>query len=331
MQKGSIIISNNVFGNKYIVSHKSCGVNGGDMKRNKTDRNILVAFILNFAFSIFEFFGGIFTGSVAIISDAVHDIGDAASIGISYFLEKKSKKQPDGNYTYGYARFSVVGGVITTLILLFGSAAVICNAIMRIINPTEINYDGMIIFAVGGVFVNLAAAFFTHGEGTFGQKAVNLHMLEDVLGWVVVLVGAIVMRFTDFALIDPIMSIGVAIFILINAGRNLSEVLSLFLEKTPKGVSVDEICEHVSEVEGVLGVHHIHVWSLDGRSNYATMHIVISGDAHKIKDAVRAELREHGITHVTLETEAEGEHCHEEHCHVEERYGYGHHHHHHHH
>ena len=304
----------------------------------KTDRNILLAFLLNLAFSIFEFVGGIFTGSVAIVSDAIHDIGDAASIGISYFLEKKSKKQPDEKYTYGSARFSVVGGVITTLILLFGSVAVIYNAVLRIITPTEINYDGMIIFAVVGVIVNLAAAFFTHGEGSFGQKAVNLHMLEDVLGWIVVLVGAVVMKFTDISLIDPIMSMGVALFILVNAVKNLSEVLSLFLEKTPEGVSIDEIREHVSEVEGVLGVHHIHVWSLDGRSNYATMHIVIDGEAHAVKDAVRAELRERGITHVTLETEAEGEHCHEEHCHVEEtptgcghyhhhhRHGYGHHH-----
>ena len=297
----------------------------------KTDRNILVAFLLNLAFSVFEFFGGIFTGSVAIISDAVHDIGDAASIGISYFLEKKSKREPDEKYTYGYARFSVVGGVITTFILLFGSVAVIYNAILRIITPTEINYNGMMIFAVVGVIVNLAAAFFTHGEGSFGQKAVNLHMLEDVLGWLVVLVGAIVMKFTDFALIDPIMSIGVAVFILVNAVKNLFEVVSLFLERVPEGVTIDAIREHVRGVDGVLDVHHIHVWSMDGRSNYATMHIVVSGDTHKVKDAVRAELREHGISHVTLETEAEGEHCHEEHCHVEHSHeGHGHHHHHHH-
>ena len=127
----------------------------------KTDTNILMAFILNLAFSVFEFVGGIFTGSVAIVSDAVHDIGDAASIGISYFLERKSKKQPDETYTYGYARYSVIGGVITTLILLFGSVMVIYNAITRIIDPTPINYNGMIIFAVIGAVVNFLAAFFT--------------------------------------------------------------------------------------------------------------------------------------------------------------------------
>ena len=179
----------------------------------KTERNILIAFLLNLAFSIFEFFGGFFTGSVAIISDAVHDIGDAASIGASYFLEKKSKKQPDEHFTYGYARYSVIGSVITTLILLVGSLLVIYNAVLRIIHPTPINYGGMILFAIIGAAVNLLAALFTREGDSLNQKAVNLHMLEDVLGWLVVLVGAVIMRFTDIAIIDPLMSIGVAVFI----------------------------------------------------------------------------------------------------------------------
>ncbi|MBO5939101.1 MAG: cation transporter [Clostridia bacterium] len=297
----------------------------------KTEKNILIAFLLNLFFSVFEFFGGIFTGSVAILSDALHDIGDAASIGVSFFLEKKSKKQPDEKYTYGYARYSVIGSVITTLILLVGSVAVIAGAVGRILSPTDINYDGMILFAIVGVCVNLLAAFFTRERGSLNQRAVNLHMLEDVLGWAVVLIGAVVMRFTDFAIIDPLMSIGVAIFILIAAIKNLSEVLSLFLEKTPHGVKVAELREHLLEIDGVIDVHHIHVWSMDGESNYATMHIVTSADAHEIKHKVREELSEHGIGHVTLELEREGEHCHEEHCHVEHHEHGGHHHHHHHH
>ena len=179
----------------------------------KTERNILIAFILNLAFSIFEFVGGIITGSVAIMSDAVHDIGDAASIGVSYLLEKKGEK------------YSLIGAFITTLTLLIGSCVTIYNAIGRLIDPTQINYDGMIVFAVVGVCVNLCAAYFTREGDSLNQKAVNLHMLEDVLGWIVVLVGAIVMRFTDFALLDPIMSIGVSAFILINAIRNLKEII----------------------------------------------------------------------------------------------------------
>ncbi len=297
----------------------------------KTERNILIAFILNLAFSVFEFVGGIFTGSVAILSDAVHDIGDAASIGISYFLERKSKRKPDENYTYGYARYSVTGSVITTLILLFGSLAVIYNAVGRIISPVEINYSGMIIFAVIGVAVNVCAAFFTRESGSMNQKAVNLHMLEDALGWIVVLIGAVVMRFTDFYIIDPIMSIGVAIFILINAVRNLKEALDLFLEKTPHGISVGEIKEHIEKIDGIKEVHHIHIWSMDGQNNFATMHVVTDGDNHEVKHLVREELKEHGISHATLELESIDEHCHEKECKQEHNHSRscGHHHHHH--
>lgn len=297
----------------------------------KTEKNILIAFILNLSFSIFEFIGGIFTGSVAILSDSVHDIGDAVSIGISYFLEKKSKKQPDKTYTYGYARFSVMGSVITTLILLFGSCAVIYNAVIRIFNPVEINYNGMIVFAVIGAVVNFLAAYFTKDGDSLNQKAVNLHMLEDVLGWLVVLIGAVVMRFTDISIIDPILSIGVAVFIFINAIKNLKEVLDLFLEKIPQNINVDEIKEHILHIDGVKGVHHIHIRSIDGHHNYATMHIVTDGDSHKIKDKVREELSEHGIIHATLELESENEHCHEEDCHIHFEHSSGHHHHHHHH
>ena len=296
----------------------------------KTQRNILIALILNLSFSIFEFVGGILTGSVAIISDAVHDIGDAASIGISYFLEKKSRRQPDDEYTYGYARSSVIGSVITTGILLLGSVGVIYNAIQRIVEPIPIHYNGMIVFAIVGVCVNLSAAFFTRESGSLNQKAVNLHMLEDVLGWTVVLMGAIVMRFTDFVLIDPIMSIGVALFILVNAIRNLQEAMDLFLEKTPHGINVKQIEAYVAGIDGVLDVHHIHIWSMDGQSNYATMHIVTNSDPHEMKAKIREELLEHGIGHATLELETQGEHCHEPHCHVDFHATSGHHHHHHH-
>ena len=283
----------------------------------KPDKNILIAFLLNLCFSVFEFVGGLYTGSVAIVSDAVHDIGDAISIGFSFCLERKSKKQPDQTHTYGYGRYSVMGSVVTTLILLLGSVMVMYNAILRILNPVPIKYNGMILFAVIGAIVNLAAAFFTKDGHSLNQKAVNLHMLEDVLGWIVVLVGAIVMRLTSFRRMDPIMSIGVSLFILIHAVKNLKEALNLFLEKVPHGVNVLHIREDILAIDSVLDVHHIHAWSMDGFHNYATMHIVTNADSHEVKEKVRAALKEHGIGHVTLELESEGEPCHQLHCHVE--------------
>lgn len=280
----------------------------------KTRRNILIAFLLNFMFAILEFFGGIFTGSVAIISDSVHDLGDAISIGISYFLEKKSRKKPDDKFTNGYLRFSVLGGLITTLILIVGSIFVIYHAVDRIIHPVAINYNGMIIFAVFGVVINFIAAFVTREGDSINQKAVNLHMLEDVLGWIVVLIGAVVMRFTDISLLDPILSIIVALFILISSLKNLKEVLDLFLEKMPEGINLDEIRHHILEIEGVKAIHHIHVWSIDGVNNFITFHAVVDGDYVEVKKKIKEELAEHNLRHSVIEFENCEECCECETC-----------------
>jgi len=298
----------------------------------KTEKNILIAFLLNMSFSIFELIGGIFTNSVAIISDAVHDFGDSISIGISYVLEKKSKKKPDSKYTFGYTRYSILGAFITNTILITGSVLVIINAIQRIMNPVEINYDGMIVFAIFGVIVNFLAAHFTKEGDSLNQKAVNLHMLEDVLGWVVVLIGAIVIKFTEITVIDAIMSIGVAIFILIHALKSFKSIVDLFLEKIPNGIEIQELKEHLLEIENVKDVHHIHIWSMDGFNNYATMHIVTDlKEINELKHKVKEELKEHGISHTTIEIEEQGYECDEPECTIEETHHNGHHHHHHHH
>lgn len=293
----------------------------------KTEKNILVAFLLNLTFSLFELLGGVFTNSVAIISDAVHDFGDSISIGISYFLEKKSKKKPDNKYTYGYTRYSILGAFITNTILIAGSTLVIVNAIERIINPSEINYNGMIIFAIFGVIINFIAAYFTKEGDTLNQKAVNLHMLEDVLGWAVVLIGAIVIKFTKINVIDSILSIGVAIFILIHALKSFKKILDLFLTKTPNDVNIDHLKEHLFKINDIIDIHHVHIWSMDGFNNYATMHLVNkSKDTKKLKEQVREELKEYGINHVTIELEDEDYICDEIECEVKTDNNHSHHH-----
>lgn len=297
----------------------------------KSQKNILIAFLLNLFFSLFELIGGVFTKSVAIISDSIHDIGDACSIGVSFFLEKKSKKQPDSKYTYGYSRYSVIGSVITVLILLVGSCIVIYNAILRIINPVDINYNGMIIFAIVGVLVNSIAAFVTQKGDSLNQKAVSLHMIEDVLGWIVVLIGAVVIKFTNFVIIDPILSICVAVYVIAHAFSHLKEALDLFLEKTPSDINIEEIKHHLLEINAVEDVHHIHIWSMDGTSNYATMHVVSDSPTYELKHAIKEELREHGINHVTIEFEEKGETCDSVECKVNHSCECGHHHSHHHH
>lgn len=296
--------------------------------KNKTEKNILIAFMLNLGFSIFEIVGGLFTGSVAIISDSVHDFGDALSIGISYFLERRSKKKRDLKHTNGYLRYSLLGSIITTIILIVGSIFVIYESINRFINPVEINYDGMIFLAVIGVVINFIASYVTKEGDSLNQKSVNLHMLEDVLGWVVVLIGSILMKWTDISIIDSILSIGVALFIFIHAFKNLIVVIDIFLEKTPKNINVEEIKKHLLNIDGVKDIHHMHIRSIDGYKLSATLHAVLKKYNKEIKEQIKDELKEFGIDHSTIELEELNEDCTDE-CELENVNTHHYHHHHH--
>lgn len=283
----------------------------------KTEKNILIAFILNIVFSLFELVGGIFTRSVAILSDSLHDFADALSIGISFILEKKSKRKPDDNYTYGYIRYSVIGSIITTIILFVGSIFVIYESIKRLYNPVDINYNGMIIIAIFGVIINIIAAFYTKEGDSLNQKSVNLHMLEDVLGWIIVLIGSLLMKVTDIRYIDSILSILVALYILIHTVKNLKTILDIFLEKTPINININELKEHINSIDGVVNVHHIHIRSIDGYNVFATLHVVVDEYSYDIKKMVKEELIEHGICHSTIELELKDEKCSDECCHID--------------
>lgn len=287
------------------------------MKRT-TDKNILIAFVLNIVFSIIELFGGLFTKSVSILSDSIHDFADAISIGISYLLEKKSKRKPDKKYTYGYIRYSILGALITTLILTTGSTLVIISAVNRLFNPVVLNYDGMIIISVLGIIFNLCAVYVTKDGDSLNQKAVNLHMLEDILGWIVVFIGSLLIKITNISYIDSIISIVIAIYILIHALKNLKSVLDLFLEKIPESINIDKIKKDLINIKGVIDAHHIHVWSIDGINNYATLHIVTDDNrTTKIKHLVREKLKNYDIVHTTLEIENSKEICDENECNIE--------------
>ncbi len=278
----------------------------------KSEKNILIAFLLNLFFSIFEIFGGIFTNSIAILSDSFHDFLDALSIGISYFLERMSKKRANKVYTYGYSRYSVLGAFVTTSILLAGSCVMIYQAIIRIYNPIRINYEGMVIFAIIGLIINLIATYFTKEGNSLNEKSVNLHMLEDVFGWLVVLIGSIVIKLTGILWIDSVMTIFVSIYIFIHALENLKEVLDLFLLKRPSDIDTDKIKKDLMQIDDIKGIHHIHIWSMDGIDNYATMHVVSNNN---VKEKIREKFKEYGINHVTIEIENTDEECNNKNCH----------------
>lgn len=280
----------------------------------KKKEHIFLAFLLNLGFSVLEFVGGLLTGSTAVLSDAVHDLGDAASIGCAWVLERKSRKKPDATHTFGYVRYSVLGGLLTTMILVTGSVLVIANGIGKLFAPTPIHYDGMLLLAVVGLAVNLTAALITRHGNSVNEKAVNLHMLEDVLGWVVVLVGAGIMRFTDWRILDPLLSLAVAVYILLHAWRHFRQILGILLEQTPADTDAEQLRRAVLELEAVEDVHHVHLWSLDGCNPCATMHVVTSQDSYRVKQAVRNRLKLYDIHHVTLELELPGECCHAKSC-----------------
>lgn len=294
----------------------------------KTEQKMGIAFGLNLGFALLELIGGILTGSIAILSDALHDVGDASSIGIACLLERRSHRPADARYTYGYQRLSVLGAAMTNLILVIGAAVIVFHAVERMIEPIPIHYDGMIGLSVLGIGVNLAAALLTHGGRSLNEKAVSLHMLEDVLGWIVVLIGAVVMRFTGFALLDPILSVAVAVFLLITAGKGLWETVGIFLERVPGHVDPNKLQESLCALEGVEEVHHLHLWSMDGTDAYCTLHVVGERSDEAWKAGVRACLTEQGIDHATVEWERSGEACAEAECRQanEPQHGHGCHH-----
>lgn len=281
-----------------------------------SDRRILTAFLLNLLFAVAEGIGGVLTGSVSVLSDAVHDLGDSISIGVSYALERIGKKHADTHYTYGYIRYSVLGSVITNLLLTFGSVMVTATAVHRLIYPVAVEHDGMILFAVFGILVNGAAAVFTHRGESLNQKAVSLHMLEDLFGWICVLVGALVIKLTGFVQIDSIISIGVSAFLAFHAVKGLRAAIVIFLEKVPDTVNLDVLKTALAAIGGVINVHHLHLRSLDGIHHTASVHVVTDADPYKVRNSVERLLAEHGVVCMTIQVESPDTACARPHCHI---------------
>ena len=291
-------------------------------KHNHSDsyKNIGIAFFLNLIFSIAEALGGLFTNSISIISDAIHDFGDAISLGISFLLEKKSQKKPNDTYTYGYLRYSLLGAIITSIILLIGSILVLYNAIPRLFNPVAVDYDVMIVFAIFGFLINSYAAYRTSHAEKHNEKAINLHMLEDVFGWIAVLIGSICIKLFNLYIIDPILSIIIALYILFHVYKYLKEIFEIFMEKVPSDIGVNDVrntlLKKFNEVEDI---HHIHIWTLDGINNYITAHILLKDKMKNeniilLKKKLKEELNLLNINHSTLEIEYNNEKCEHKKC-----------------
>ncbi len=277
-------------------------------------RNILVVFWLNFLFAVIEIVGGIFTNSMAIISDAIHDMGDCVSLGIAWYLEKVAGKGRDRKFSYGYKRFSLLGAVILSVILCVGAFIVIRESVGRLMDPQMPHAKGMLLLAIVGIAVNGAAVFRIKKGKTMNERAVYLHLMEDVLGWIAVLVVSVVMLFVEAPLLDPLLSLGITAWVLFNVFRNLRATFRVLLQGTPEGVDADDLCRRISLLDGVLSVHDLHLWTLDGQNNIATLHVVCRDGLptqrlEEIKCEVRVICRKAGIGHATIELEGENELC----------------------
>ncbi|WP_026473287.1 cation diffusion facilitator family transporter [Alkaliflexus imshenetskii] len=286
-----------------------------DKKDPGVRKRLKVAFLLNFSFTIIEFIGGVYTNSIAIISDAVHDLGDTIAIGSALWLEKVSERGRDEKYSYGYKRYSTLGAFITSAILLAGSIIIIYEAIPRILNPQPVMAVGMMVMAVLGIIFNgIAVLRLKGGNQSLNNKAVMLHLIEDVLGWIAVLVGSVVIKFTGWYWIDPILSLGVAAFILYNVIVNLKGIAAIFMQTTPRDFDGDKVLSALMAIQNVLEVHDIHTWSMDGNYHVMSVHLVVPVDLTSeqqvsVRSAANVVLREIGIDHPTIAIEFQGEVC----------------------
>lgn len=276
--------------------------------------NIALAFWLNFGFALIEIIGGILTNSVAIIADAIHDLGDSLAIGFAWFASKIAAKQPTEKYSYGYRRWSLLSALISGLILLVGSGWVLSEAIPRLWQPQLPHTGGMFVLAIFGIAVNGAAVLrLRHGK-TQNEKVLSWHLLEDVLGWVAVLLGAILMYFTGWAWLDPLLCIGFSLFILLNVIKSLRQTLALFLQVTPDPELQQQITAQLNALEFVKALHHLHLWSLDGQQHVLTMHVELNADAEpaqllSYKQHIAKLLAPYQLSHTTVEFELNGEAC----------------------
>lgn len=277
-------------------------------------KNIKIAFFLNFAFTLLEIGGGLWTNSVAILADALHDLGDSVALGLSWYLAKVSQKKPDDQFSYGYQRFSLLGALISSLILLVGSIGILFEAIPRILSPETPHLGGMIVLAMLGVVVNGIAVLRLQSGKTHNEQVVKLHLLEDVLGWIAVLVVSVVMLFVDLPVLDPVLSVIITCYILWGVVRNSHETIKVFLQAIPSNIDTQQLETLLTAELPIRSIHDWHLWTMDGEYHVLSFHIVIadhlsSKEIILLKKRVREILKQRHIWHSTIEIEYENEFC----------------------
>ena len=282
---------------------------------NNATGNISVAFFLNLFFVVIEVVGGLLTNSIAILTDALHDFGDCMSLATAWFLQKKSTKGRDSKYSYGYKRFSLLGSLFLSGVLFVSSIIAIIEAVKRLFNPQVIDAQGMLWIAIIGVVVNGAAALKVKTGTSLTERTVYLHILEDVMGWVAVLVASVVMQFVDAPYLDSVLSICISVWVLFNVWRNTKKTFYILLQGVPPSMSIDELKAKLISIDEIVSVHDLHIWSLDGESHVMTLHVETnSKDIAGLRNRVESVAHEYQIDHTTVEFEKPDSHCAAEGC-----------------
>jgi len=288
---------------------------------HRESKNLGIVFCLNFGFAILEFIGGFLTQSVALMADAVHDMGDAIAIALAWIFAKIGQKKRSPKFSYGYKRFSLLSALIASIILIIGALFMFFMAVKRLQNPIEVKSDLMILFAIFGVLVNGLAVWKIKSGKTMNEKVISIHLLEDLLGWGTVLLGAVVIYFTDWYIIDPIMAIIISLWIFIQGVKNGVQTTQLFLQAIPENVDISALTQNIKNLKNIKNFHDLHIWSLDGEKNVASCHIVVTENIFKnisktesLKKEVREIFSHAEISHVTLEIETSKSHCGLENC-----------------
>ena len=277
------------------------------MRNMKAKYTVWLAFFLNLTYAIVEFIAGGVFGSSAVLADSVHDLGDAIAIGISAFLESISNREEDSHYTLGYKRFSLLGAMITAVILMTGSVLVILENIAKIFHPQSVNDEGIFWLGIIAITINVLASLVIRKGQTKNESILSLHFLEDTLGWVAVILMAIVLRFTDWYILDPLLSLAISFFILSKALPRFWSTLKIFLDAVPEGVDIQKIKTDLAELDHVSSINQLNLWTMDGLEKNAIVHVCLKEMEHMetCKESIRIFLKDCGFQNITIEVDAD--------------------------
>ena len=273
----------------------------------KAKYTVWVAFFLNLSYAIVEFIAGGIFGSSAVLADSVHDLGDAIAIGISALLETISNREEDRHYTLGYKRFSLLGALVTAVILITGSILVILENIAKIFHPQSVNDEGIFWLGIIAITINVLASLVIRKGQTKNESILSLHFLEDTLGWVAVILMAIVLRFTDWYILDPLLSLAISFFVLSKALPRFWSTLKIFLDAVPEGVDIQKIKTDLAELDHVASINQLNLWTMDGLEKNAIVHVCLKEMEHMetCKESIRIFLKDCGFQNITIEVDVD--------------------------